>query len=440
MILEKFGFITDEISAKEDRAWSTGPSGAQFLDYVHTFENFAASTPSISIQAASSTLLFQLKVPLGFRTYDGDLEFEEIERVASKYIRAELNVLLRRKHLAGQRTHQRWRMLSPVLELLKRHVPGPQQRFINGVEFTELTKVLVYWRKPSLTPDHVKISRKDIIEEVIVMSCALTIFEFFRRLVAIKRRRETAALLSDRLLLSRWMRSDRHYIRRQEHYRAVSAELSETARARRTTVSRLEWPATVQFPLVLEPHQDVNGLTLVSHVEAVSSQKFKVLRPKHGLDALRRGANNGFVVVCFVDSVHKALGSWRVDMRGWGWEGWSTFPTDGDAFLRPARVSPNREPASWTELVLRMSGTNTEELQNDGQGREQMDGCWTVLDVQSFLEEVEETESSGAVRNVVRMHIAHPASMDTTEQRETQTSAVVEIIGYIQVGPEDASQ
>ena len=31
VILEKFAFITDEISAKEDPAWSVGPSGAQVV-------------------------------------------------------------------------------------------------------------------------------------------------------------------------------------------------------------------------------------------------------------------------------------------------------------------------------------------------------------------------------------------------------------------------
>lgn len=434
--MEKFGFITDEISAKEDRAWSTGPSGTQFIDYVHHFERHAAGTPMISIHAATSTLLFQLNVPLGFRAYEGDMEFEETERVATKYIRAELNVILRRKYLTLQKARHRWKVLYPVLSVLEKLVPGPPKRFINGVDFSDLTKVLVYWRKPSLTPDLVKAGRKELIEEVVVMSCALTIFEFFRRLVARKRQRETAALLSGALLLNRWMRSDSQYVRRAEHYRAVNAELAETARARRTTVQRLEWPASARATLFMETYSDSRDseTTLLKHQDAVASQKFKILRPKHGLDALRRAASSGYAVVRFVDTVHRDLGTWRIDMRTWGWDGWNTFPTDSDAFLRPSRVSPTREPASWTELLLRMPPIANAQPSTESIGHpasSQMEEGWTVLDVQSFLEESEEAEPASAVRNVVRLHLAKSASMDNTEQRETQTAAAVEVIGYL---------
>jgi hypothetical protein len=438
VILENFGFITDEISAKEDLAWSTGPSGTQFLEYVHTFEQSAAGTPMVSISAGTSTLLFHQKVPLGFRTNEGDLEFEEVERVGLKYIRAELNVLLRRKHLAAERFHQRWKMLYPLFHTLEKIVPGPPKRFVNGVQFVDLTKVLVYWRKPSLTPDVVKAGRKEIVEEAIIMACALTIFEFLRRIVARKRQEETVAKLSGAMMLSRWMRSDQNYCRRSEHYRAVKAELSETARERRTSVLRLEWPAAALVSLEMEqsvgPEEVVSGL--VGHHDMVLLQKLKVLRPKHGLEALRRGAAAGAVVVRFVDLVHKGLGARRLDLRGWSWDGWGTFPTDGDAFLRPTRVSPTREPAIWTDLTIRMpqvsADANEKGFPVDGSSGEIV---WTVLDLQSFLEESDGNEGESIiVRSVVRIHLAQAAVMNNTEQRETQTSAAVEVIGYIQLG------
>ena len=440
VILEKFGFITDEISAKEDLAWSTGPSGTQFLEYVHTFEKFAAGTPMVSINAGTSTLLFNQKVPLGFRTHEGGLELEEVERVGQKYIRAELNVLLRRKHLATERFHQRWKILYPLFHALEQVVPGPPKRFVNAVQFVDLTKVLVYWRKPSLTPDAVKAGRKEIIEETIIMACALTIFEFLRRIVARKRQAETVARLSEAMMLSSWIRSDQHYGRRREHYRAVNVELSETARSRRTTVLRLEWPAAALESLVMEQETGAEKIIsgFVGHHDMVMLQKLKVLRPKHGLEALRRGAAAGAVVMKFVDLVHKGLGTRRVEMRGWGWDGWGTFPTDGDAFLRPTRVSPTREPAVWTDLTLRMPQVNPEivdgnEVDTPGSG------CpgeiiWTVLDLQSFLEESDGNEGESIVRSVVRIHLAQATCMNNNEQRETQTSAAVEVMGYVQLG------
>ncbi len=440
VILEKFGFITDEISAKEDLTWSTGPSGTQFLEYVHTFEKFAAGTPMVSICAGTSTLLFNQKIPLGFRTHEGDLELEEVERVSVKYMRAELNVLLRRKHLATERFHQRWKILYPLFHALQQVVPGPPKRFVNGVQFGDLTKVLVYWRKPSLTPDAVKAARKEIVEEAIIMACALTIFEFLRRIVARKRQKETAARLSGAMMLSRWMRSDQHYGRRTEHYRAVNAELSETARIRRTTLLRLEWPAVAMVSFAMEEESGTEEVLpgLVGHHDMVMLQKLKVLRPKHGLEALRRCAAAGAVVIKFVDLVHKKLGTRRVDLRGWGWDGWGTFPTDGDAFLRPTRVSPTREPAVWTDLTLRMpqvSSDNVDHNEEDIPGAgDPGEIVWTVLDLQSFLEESDGNDGESLVRSVVRFHLALANDMNNTEQRETQTSAAVEVVGYVQLG------
>ena len=50
-------------------------------------------------QAASSSLLHRMHVPLGFRTADGGLEEEAPERAARRMIRAELNVEVHRRCL-----------------------------------------------------------------------------------------------------------------------------------------------------------------------------------------------------------------------------------------------------------------------------------------------------------------------------------------------------
>ena len=70
-ILERFEFVTDEIAAREDRAWSNGPSGAQFEAFVRAFERFAGGTRSVSIRAAVDGLLFELVLDEGVHLHDG---------------------------------------------------------------------------------------------------------------------------------------------------------------------------------------------------------------------------------------------------------------------------------------------------------------------------------------------------------------------------------
>ena len=59
VILDKFSFATDEIAAREDPAWSCGPSGAQFENYLQSFESVAAGTRFASIHAVVNGLLFK---------------------------------------------------------------------------------------------------------------------------------------------------------------------------------------------------------------------------------------------------------------------------------------------------------------------------------------------------------------------------------------------
>mmetsp|Transcript_4436 Transcript_4436/g.13221 ORF Transcript_4436/g.13221 Transcript_4436/m.13221 type:complete len:472 (+) Transcript_4436:4584-5999(+) len=225
VILEKFAFITDEISSKEDPAWSAGPSGDQFQGLVNNFGRFARCN-CISIQAATTSLLQLQPVPLGFRLPEhrphtastnlsqfldsnhakvsepntpfgalkpsrlggaGRVEMEAPERAARKMIRAELNVVLRRRRQEEERFRRQWGLLW----LLASVFPSPHRHFINGVLFSDVAKALLHWRKPSLLPEAVKSSQVKDVEETVVMSCTITIVEFFRALVAKRRQVET---------------------------------------------------------------------------------------------------------------------------------------------------------------------------------------------------------------------------------------------------------
>jgi hypothetical protein len=69
-------------------------------------------TSPARVQAASSSLLHRMLVPLGFRTLDGGLEVEAPERAARRMIRAELNLVAHRRRQV--RPHSSLPLLPPV--------------------------------------------------------------------------------------------------------------------------------------------------------------------------------------------------------------------------------------------------------------------------------------------------------------------------------------
>jgi hypothetical protein len=71
-----------------------------------------ADTSPARAQAASSSLLHRMLVPLGFRTLDGGLEVEAPERAARRMIRAELNLVAHRRRQV--RPHSSLPLLPPV--------------------------------------------------------------------------------------------------------------------------------------------------------------------------------------------------------------------------------------------------------------------------------------------------------------------------------------
>lgn len=48
-MLENFGFITDEISDREDPGWRTGPSNRQVKELTAVFEKYSAFTGQVNL-------------------------------------------------------------------------------------------------------------------------------------------------------------------------------------------------------------------------------------------------------------------------------------------------------------------------------------------------------------------------------------------------------
>ena len=139
--------------------------------------------------------------------------------------------------------------------------------------------------------------------------------------------------------------------------------------------------------------------------------------------------------------------------------------TNTDTYLRPQRVSSNREPVKWINLELFMptrpsSGADAGPMGLKRQRTvvEQTGDTWVVLDVQSCLENpangsddstkrpetsksVDGKEGPGEMfASCIRIYLGNKSAMvGATEQRETQTAAVLAVVGYIGHGGSDSS-
>ena len=235
-------------------------------------------------------------------------------------------------------------------------------------------RVLLYWRKPSLTPNSVKAARVGTIAEVAAMACALTVADFLRSIVARRRRAETLTRLRGPLLLRRWTLADPPSGRRNAFYTA----LREAAAARPWNHRLAEFPAEVAVELSLSTVEEAaaeaaarggEGWNLVPHADAVAANGYRALRPRHGLDELRRASARGSVltadggapapaavevVVRFVDGANAWRGEWVADLREWAWSGWQVRSRLATLYAAGPALNMRRECSPCFRLSFRL--------------------------------------------------------------------------------------
>mmetsp|Transcript_28355 Transcript_28355/g.59219 ORF Transcript_28355/g.59219 Transcript_28355/m.59219 type:complete len:1163 (-) Transcript_28355:45-3533(-) len=424
VVLENFGFITDEISDREDPCWRTGPSNRQVKELTDVFEKYSAFTGQVSIQAAVTSLLYHLPVPLGFRVDLNRWEIEEHEQAAQRLIRAELNVILLHSNMQiEQREHEwKWLWALPGVSAMRRQTTRmASRRFVNGVRFQDVAMVLTYWRKPSLIPDSVKVQRKERVEDVIMMYCALLITDFFRAIVA---RRKSSALtksLQANVAMRRWMGGNEQCARRTMYYANILQEEIAFASKCRRQVAHVRSPLSATQLLIAIPKEGLSA-TVCSHNEAVL-HKVRLCRHIHGLDMFRSRSASQPVLLRFIDQVNSCRPEFYLDMRPATWKGWQMTESEKDIFWRPVRLSANiyKRPVEWDSF----------EFTSPGGGSDGPPKSWTILDAQSFVGIV-----GGSSASFVRLNLGSKSTVDeliSTEQREMLLGAVVEVIGYAEV-------
>ena len=334
VIIEELKSVTDELGHAEDPAWQRGATADQIQCLALIFEKFAAGTASISIEAATSALLWEFPTPLGFNIGLGCHEREEYDRAAQKMIRAELSLVLRQRLVTEASIHRNgktiWKRITNTVSWV-----DPPRRFVNGIVFQEAMQIIFHWRKPSLIPEWARIRRYEVLEEVYLMACALTVRDFLRGLVAQRKCDELGHHVRELFRLRQWARSDRHRLRVSSLHGAVRTEIMLQAEVIGIDSSEFFFPPAAKLALTLDPfvgslEEHVNLHYRAAHFDANAQSLVDtaVPRPSSGLDSFRRRAAQQIVVCRFVHPLAQPRrpGVFQVDLRSCNWGGWQVNP------------------------------------------------------------------------------------------------------------------
>lgn len=217
MILDKFGFITDEVALLPDADWSNGSTTSQIQELVAIFTTFG-KRGYISCSSLES-LLNAWPHPMGYAQEDGTVKRTPQDLAAQKLIAAELNVIALREQIRLEKEREenmtRWQRFRKLFGRMTAEKPA-FKRNISSMGFIDIILTVLYWRLPQMVPTSVKQTRLDVVKEVVKMAKALALTNSVNRLLARKKKAEVSRALQSLIDFRKWSRSDEHMLRRGE--------------------------------------------------------------------------------------------------------------------------------------------------------------------------------------------------------------------------------
>eukprot|EP00960_Hanusia_phi_P041224 754897-Hanusia_phi.AAC.1 len=444
MILDNFSYITDDVAQVEDENWTHGASADQVAAMSQTFQKFDARTgrlPLVSLHA----FLMDLPSPLGFRMLDGSVRYGPYDRACELLIRAELNLAMRHENNELRKRHgllQRFFRFSP---------PTKKARFVTSVLFEDLMLVLLYWRVPRMIPEAVKEARIDRVEEVALMAYALVIYDFFRLLVARRRKGEVQDKLADRIELQRWSKRDLHYTRRLKYHQDL----------RKNGARQAEVDGLFLYDLLVPPQDtvvaelkliDTLPEDMVDHVSAIRQLHLKSAKPINGIEIFRSRLANSSIVLRALDPGHKELGYMLADFSKLAWNGWCIVNLEQETFFQPSSMlGHGTQPKHgkghpWTRVDLYLKSSSKKFTRRK---------LGSIIDFQSFV--IADRDVSKSLRSSERsksyVRVNTGSHLYTSQKLQAQhakrskgkkksriepenavsveTACVLEVIGYI---------
>ena len=329
LILDNFSYITEDVGHEEDPMWTDGPSENQLIAVRDVFQRYDLGTgfvPTSSIPA----LLNEIPVPLGYREADGRLCRKD-EYATELLIRAEVNLCMRRQRAQNiEKDRKRW---------FKK--PEIKQVYVNGIDFDTLIAIIVYWRLPSLVPGLVQWQRHEEIEEAVLMAHALQILDFFRSLVAKRKRQKILNMVSKRRSFINFCDTDSHRKRRNILMADMKRTQAEQARSRGLPLlDLLPRPAQPIQELVLTwlPMSELPEDIITHSMACQQHQLLRVPQPITGIEVFKQRIAQHEVVLRVVDPIsHNAYKDLLIgDLSKLQWNQWHALNTKFESYFHPA--------------------------------------------------------------------------------------------------------
>eukprot|EP00282_Hemiselmis_andersenii_P000529 CAMPEP_0114161436 /NCGR_PEP_ID=MMETSP0043_2-20121206/28932_1 /TAXON_ID=464988 /ORGANISM="Hemiselmis andersenii, Strain CCMP644" /LENGTH=520 /DNA_ID=CAMNT_0001257627 /DNA_START=42 /DNA_END=1601 /DNA_ORIENTATION=+ len=417
MILDKFGFITDEVAQVETADWSNGSSTGQIEELTSIYRTLANRDGYVAISILEP-LLEKWPLPLGFRREDGSIQRDEADVAAVKLIKAELTVIAMREQVRLEKEQEAKKgHLQRVKKWLLSFTQEKQvfKRSISAMGFIDMVLTILYWRLPTMVPTSVKQERLALVDEVVKMAKALALTSSVNRMLAKKKKAEVSRALQRLVDFRKWARADEHMVRRMEmidelkHRKDVLANIKPSTSSIITNsisrVMRLMGGQGAQaFKLALKevPPFRMCMVTMtrieqppentVEHIDA-AKELFGDAPPKatDAIATFSEFAKKYPVVLRFLDTGHaNSIGLVLCTFKGAGdWIGWKLREHKEEALLQPETRRANissvqgiTSDGKWLEIEMEIKPAREVWEQNQDLG---MTPMGSLIDVHGFV-------------------------------------------------------
>jgi hypothetical protein len=296
-----------------------------------------------------------------------------------------------------------WMAENPYKRREIRGHPG-HDYFSCGVSFSELTKIVLFWRVPEMVPDALRAARIQRCEEVALMAKVLSIVDLFRVLSAKRRGAQIARATKNLCAVRRWSQTDTQRKRRSNELlsklnslrKAIkSAERSadlqrafakgEAAANRGHAASETDTDedngkkkgkkqvladhlghlriyTDLAVPVLMETEVVLTCVDkmpdrFLTHGHALSFCGVRPPKPVNGIETLRDFAIGHKVLLKFVDPVHAHYGTVVADLSECEWDGWVLRNTAKDSYFEPmTHVLDKSSGYPWVRLTFSIIG------------------------------------------------------------------------------------
>ena len=209
------GVIMSSVDHVNTDDWTNGTSLEQVKHAAASFARFDAGTGRISLTCVRP-LLHTMPQPLGFRDKQGVLQLGERERALERLIRSECNLIALENESEAKLLGGRSRRSTSLFKMMKNAVFGEKKRvnFSASIEFQQVMITLLAWRTPWNLSIDTKRQRRKLLGDVVYMTHALSILDFFKAVSASKAKAKMLQQGKSRGRFLMWARACPHFSRR----------------------------------------------------------------------------------------------------------------------------------------------------------------------------------------------------------------------------------